>query len=77
MPDIEEASSSSPEEVNKAEGDIMMEKTLHANIAERDVQVQILPPTNESNNQQSIEDQIAIMEQEMDQAYGTRIRRGM
>eukprot|EP00957_Ditylum_brightwellii_P032397 2454724-Ditylum_brightwellii.AAC.1 len=38
MPDNEEASSSSPEEVNKAEEDIMMEKTLHANIDERDVQ---------------------------------------
>ena len=77
MQDNEEASSSPPEEVNKAEEDMMMEKTLHANIDERDVQVNILPPTDESNNQQSIKDQIANMEQEMDQAYGTRIRRGM
>eukprot|EP00957_Ditylum_brightwellii_P179753 13693223-Ditylum_brightwellii.AAC.1 len=77
MQDNEEASSSLPEEVNEAEEDMMMEKTLLANIDERDVQVNILPPTNESNNQQSIEDQNANMEQEMDQAYGTRIRGGM
>eukprot|EP00957_Ditylum_brightwellii_P136666 10422235-Ditylum_brightwellii.AAC.1 len=76
MQDIEEASSSSQEEVDE---DMMMDNktTLHANINERDVQVNILPPTDESNNQQSIEDQIANMEQEIDQAYGTRICRGM
>eukprot|EP00957_Ditylum_brightwellii_P131502 10030366-Ditylum_brightwellii.AAC.1 len=51
----------------------MENETLHANINERDVQVTILLPTNESSNQQSIEDQIAHMEKEMGQAYGTMI----
>eukprot|EP00957_Ditylum_brightwellii_P194915 14849871-Ditylum_brightwellii.AAC.1 len=55
----------------------MENETLQANINERDVQVNVLPPTHESNNQQSIEDQIAHMEQEMDQACRTRICGGM
>eukprot|EP00957_Ditylum_brightwellii_P183450 13973994-Ditylum_brightwellii.AAC.1 len=55
----------------------MENKTLQANINERDFHVKVLPSTNESNNQQSIEDQITHMEQEMNQACGTRICGGM
>eukprot|EP00957_Ditylum_brightwellii_P125997 9606317-Ditylum_brightwellii.AAC.1 len=84
--DDKETSSSSSEEVSEeeptettrvqqeGEEDMMMEnETLQANKKDRDVHVNVLPPTNESSNQQSIEDQIAHMEQEMDQAYGTTI----
>eukprot|EP00957_Ditylum_brightwellii_P209861 15363578-Ditylum_brightwellii.AAC.1 len=88
--DEEEKSSSSSEEASDEEPtqmagvhqdeeeDMMAEnETPQAKINERDVQVNILPPTNESNNQQSIEDQIIHIEQEMDQSYGTRILGGL
>eukprot|EP00957_Ditylum_brightwellii_P135851 10362169-Ditylum_brightwellii.AAC.2 len=84
--DDKEASSSYSEELSEEEPAemagvqkeeeenlIMENKTLQANINERDVQVNVLPPTNDSNNPQSIKDQIANIEQEMDQAYRTRI----
>eukprot|EP00957_Ditylum_brightwellii_P032994 2501574-Ditylum_brightwellii.AAC.1 len=86
----EDESSSSEEEASEEEAapmagvqqdekeEVMMEdETLQAKINKREVQVNVLPPTNKSNNSQSIEDQIAHIEKETDQSYGTRIRGGL
>ena len=55
----------------------MENETLQANINKKDDQVNVLPPTDESNNQQNIKDQIVHVEQEIDQAYRTKIHGGM
>eukprot|EP00957_Ditylum_brightwellii_P010063 759605-Ditylum_brightwellii.AAC.1 len=53
----------------------MGDETLQAKIDGREVHVNVLSPTNESSNPPpSIEDQIANIELEMDQAYGKQIQ---
>eukprot|EP00957_Ditylum_brightwellii_P133917 10211923-Ditylum_brightwellii.AAC.2 len=64
--------------IEEVEEETMEDETLQAKIDEREAQINILPPTNESTNSpHSMEDQIAHTEQEMDQAYRMRIHGGL